>query len=72
MTSNIRNLLILVLLVTTFSCKTGEERIYDYSYTNEWHYIDTMRFQVYQTKNGRRYIIVLNNRETRFIRQYIK
>lgn len=66
-----RNLFFLFLLFGLFSCKTVEERIYDHSYTNEWHYIDTMRFQVYQTKNGRKYIIVLNNRETRFVRQYI-
>lgn len=72
MISNIKNLFVLFLLLSLFSCKTVEERIYYYSYTNEWHYIDTMRFQVYQTKNGRKYIIVLNNRQTRFVRQYIK
>ena len=72
MISNIKNLFILFLLTSLFSCKTVEERIYDHSYTNEWHYIDTMRFQVYQTRNGRKYIIVLNNRQTKFVRQYIK
>ena len=72
MISSIRNLFILLLLSSLFSCKSVDERIYDYSYTDEWHYIDTMRFQVYQTRNGRKYIIVLNNRQTRFVRQYIK
>jgi len=72
MISTIKNLFFLFLLFSIFSCKSVEERIYDYSYTEEWHYIDTMRFQVYQTKSGRKYIIVLNNRQTRFVRQYIK
>ena len=61
----------MLLLVSLASCKTVEERIKDYSYTDKWYYIDTMRFQVYKTKSGREYIIVLNERETKFIRQYI-
>ena len=48
-----------------------EQRIKDYSYTDEWYYIDTMRFQVYKTKAGRKYIIVLNNKHTKFKREYI-
>ena len=63
--------LIISLLFIT-SCKTVEERIKDNNLTNEWYYIDTMRFQVYKTDNGRKYIIVLNNRQTRYVRQYIK
>lgn len=63
--------ILMLLLVSLASCKTVEERIKDYSYTDKWHYIDTMRFQVYKTKSGREYIIVLNERETKFVRQYI-
>lgn len=63
--------ILMLLLVSLASCKTVEERIKDYSYTDKWYYIDTMRFQVYKTKSGREYIIVLNERETKFVRQYI-
>lgn len=65
-------IVIFLLLLTTLSCSSVEERIKEHSYTDEWHYIDTMRFQVYKTKAGRKYIIVLNNRQTNFKRQYIK
>jgi hypothetical protein len=64
-------IIIFLLLLTISSCYSVEERIKDYSYTNESYYIDTMKFQVYQTKRGRKYIIVLNNRHTKFKRQYI-
>ena len=66
-----KHLITFLLLIILTSCSV-EERIKDYSYTEEWYYIDTMRFQVYKTKSGERYIIVLNERETRFKRQYIK
>lgn len=49
-----------------------EQRIKDYSYTQEWYYIDTMKFQVYKTKSGKKYIIVLNEKQTKYKRQYIK
>jgi hypothetical protein len=65
-----KHLLTLLLLITLTSCSV-EQRIKDYSYTNEWYYIDTMRYQVYKTKSGKRYIIVLNNTQTNFKRQYI-
>lgn len=64
-------IIIFLLLLTTLSCSSVEERIKDYSYTDEWHYINTERYQVYKTKAGRKYIIVLNNRETNFKRKYI-
>jgi hypothetical protein len=67
-----KKFLLILVGVLTMSCSSVEERIKDYSYTDEWHYIDTMRFQVYKTKAGRKYIIVLNNRQTNFKRQYIK
>jgi hypothetical protein len=64
-------ILILIMLFTLTSCSV-ERRIKEHSYTEEWYYIDTMRFQVYKTKSGKRYIIVLNEKQTRFKRQYIK
>lgn len=66
-----KKLALIFIGVLAMSCSSVEERIKDYSYTDEWHYIDTMRFQVYKTKAGRKYIIVLNNRHTKFKRQYI-
>jgi hypothetical protein len=66
-----KKLIILFLFFCLVSCE-AEKRIYEHSYTNEWHYIDTMRFQVYKTKLGKRYILVLNEKKTKFKRQYIK
>ena len=66
-----KHLLTLLLLITLTSCSV-EQRIKDHSYTEEWYYIDTMRFQVYKTKSGKKYIIVLNEKQTRYKRQYIK
>jgi len=64
--------LLLILIVILFTSCSVEQRIKDYSYTDEWYYIDTMRFQVYKTKSGKKYIIVLNEKQTKFKRQYIK
>lgn len=64
-------ILILIMVFTLTSCGV-EQRIKEHSYTDEWYYIDTMRFQVYKTKSGKKYIIVLNEKQTRFKRQYIK
>jgi hypothetical protein len=64
--------LIMILVFVSISCKSIEQRITETSYTNEWHYEGTARYQVYQTKNHRKYIIVLNRTETKFIRKYIK
>ena len=63
--------IMLIMLITLSSCSV-ERRIKEHSYTDEWYYIDTMRFQVYKTKSGKKYIIVLNEKQTRFKRQYIK
>lgn len=65
-----KNLLI-ILLLSFVSCATVEERIKEHSYTDKWYYIDNMRFQVYKTKSGKEYIIVLNEKHTKFVRQYI-
>ena len=64
--------ILILTCLSLISCTSVEDRIKEYSYTQEWHYIDTMRFQVYKTKSGRKYIIVLNNRQTNYKRQYIK
>lgn len=61
-----------VLLFLLTSC-SAEKRIYDYSYTDSWYYSDKgERYQVYQTARGIKYILVLNKKETKFIRKYIK
>lgn len=63
---------LLILFLFIISCSNVEQRIKEHSYTDKWYYIDTMRFQVYKTKSNREYIIILNERETRFKRKYIK
>jgi hypothetical protein len=67
-----KKLLLLLIGVATLSCSSVEQRIKEYSYTNEWYYMGTERYQVYKTENGRRYIVVLNNKQTNFKRKYIK
>jgi hypothetical protein len=47
--------MIILCFFTLFSCGV-EKRIKEHSYTDEWYYIDTMRFQVYKTKFKRYYI----------------
>lgn len=66
-----KHLLTLLVILTLTSCSV-EQRIKEHSYTQEWYYIDTMRFQVYKTKSGKKYIIVLNEKQTKYKRQYIK
>lgn len=66
-----KKLLLLLVGVITLSCSSVEERIKEHSYTNEWYYINTERYQVYKTKSGERYIVVLNKKETGFKRKYI-
>lgn len=63
-------LLILIAILLT-SCSV-EQRIKDYSYTDEWYFVDGFRYQVYKTKSSSRYIIRLNKRQTLFKRKYIK
>lgn len=65
---------IIILILSSFllfSCGNVEQRIKEHSYTEKWYNIDTLSFQVYKTKSGREYIIILNERETRFKRKYI-
>ena len=63
--------LLAVLTLLLISCN-AEKRIKEHSYTQKWYNIDSLRFQVYKTKSGREYIIILNERETKFLRKYIK
>jgi hypothetical protein len=65
-------ILIILTAFLLFSCKPAEFRIKDYSYTKEWYFEAGQRYQVYQTKNGTKYIFVLNKRESKFIRKYLK
>jgi hypothetical protein len=67
-----KNLIILILIMFILTSCSVEQRIYKHSYTNEWYYTYTMRYQVYKTKFGKRYIIILNEQQTKFKRQYIK
>jgi hypothetical protein len=62
-------LLTLPLLLT--SCSV-EQRIKEHSYTDEWYYVNTTKFQVYKTCTNKKYIIVLNEKQTKYKRQYIK
>ena len=64
--------ILILLALISFSCKSAEESIKDYSYTNEWHFENGQRYQVYQTKSGTQYVLVLNKRESKFIRKYLK
>lgn len=64
-------LLLILIAILSISCSL-EQRIKDYSYTDEWYYINSERYQVYKTKSGSKYIIRLNERETKFKRQYVK
>jgi len=63
--------IILLLLITLTSCSV-EQRIKEHSYTNEWYYVNTTKFQVYKTCTNRKYIIVLNKKQTKYKRKYIK
>ena len=65
-----RYLLLLVFACMLFSCN-AELRIKDHSYTDEWHYEGKDRLQVYKTRSGRHYVLVLNKKETKFIRKYL-
>ncbi len=65
-----KKILLILIAILSISCSV-EQRIKDYSYTDEWYYDGIIRYQVYQTKSGKRYIVRLNKRETRFKRQFI-
>lgn len=64
--------LLLILIVILFTSCSVEQRIKDHSYTDKWYYENNVRYQVYKTKRGNHYIIVLNKKESNFKRKYIK
>lgn len=66
-----KHFIIFLILISLISCSV-EQRIYEHSYTKEWYYINSDRYQVYQTIRGTKYIIVLNEKETKFKRKYLK
>jgi hypothetical protein len=68
-----RKIITLLAILLLFSCKTAEERICEHSYTDYWYYSDSgERYQVYQTSMGNKYILVINKKQTKIIRKYIK
>jgi len=67
-----KKLIAFLLAITVISCGSVEDRIKEHSYTEEWHQLDGKRYQVYQTRAGKKYIIVFNKRETDLKRKYLK
>ena len=56
-----KHLLTLLLLITLTSCSV-EQRIKDHSYTEKWHVEKGQRYQVYKTRGGKHYIIIVNKK----------
>jgi hypothetical protein len=65
-----RYISLFLICLFLYSCSV-EQRIKEHSYTNEWYYMNSTRYQVYKTRSNKRYIIVLNEKETRLKRFYI-
>jgi hypothetical protein len=68
---SMKYLVIIIICFFFISCKTVEQKIKDYSYTEEWYLLDEQIYQVYQTKNSKKYIIILNNKQNKLIRYYL-
>lgn len=64
-------LVIILIAIMSLSC-SAEKRIRYYSYTDEWYYYNSERYQVYQTKFGKKYILIFNDKQTRVKRMYLK
>jgi hypothetical protein len=64
-------LVITLIAILSISC-SAEKRIKYYSYTDEWYYYNSERYQVYQTKLGNKYILIFNEKQTIIKRKYIK
>lgn len=64
--------LVITLIAIIFLSCSAEKRIKDYSYTDEWYYYNSERYQVYQTKFGKKYILIFNEKQTRVKRMYLK
>jgi len=65
-------IIIIVLLSVFFISCSAEKRIKYYSYTDEWCYYNSVRYQVYETKFGNKYILIFNKKQTKLKRKYIK
>lgn len=59
------------MIISVTSCAV-EQRIYRWSYTNEWHYENNFRYQVYKTVHGKKYIFVINEEKPILERKYLK
>jgi hypothetical protein len=66
-----KTLVLCALSFMMISCSV-EQRIRYWSYTNEWHYENSERHQVYKTLGGRKYIIVINQDKLIIKRKYLK
>lgn len=64
-------LVIILIAIMSLSC-SAEKRIRYYSYTDEWYYYNSERYQVYQTKFGKKYILIFNEGQTSVKRMYLK
>ena len=64
-------LVIILIAIMCLSC-SAEKRIRYYSYTDEWYYYNSERYQVYQTKFGKKYILIFNDEQTSVKRMYLK
>jgi hypothetical protein len=61
----------LILIYLFLSCSTVEQRIKEHSYTTEWYYHNSTKYQVYKTQSGRKYILLLNRNNSRFKRVFL-
>lgn len=66
-----KTLVLCALSFIMISCSV-EQRIHRRSYTNEWHYENSDRYQVYKALSGRKYIIVINQEKLILKRKYLK
>lgn len=61
----------LLLLLLLSACANLESIPNDYSYTCEWYVYKGEKYQVYKTKTGKPYIILINKKETKLKRKFI-
>ncbi len=68
-----KKIIITLLLIAAMvvSCKPAELRINECSYTEYWYYENDIKYQVYKTRNCNMYILVLNKKQTKYIRKFV-
>lgn len=69
-----RNFIISVVVCVISSCGLTQDPcppLHDWNYTDEWYYKGGDRFQVYQTRFGKKFIYDYNRDSTAFRRYYI-